>query len=356
MLAVLSVLVLIFLCTEFSRYLQQAAEGDIPANVVMRLFGIAIPALVSLLLPLAYFLGLLLGYGRLYIDNEMTVMSACGMSRKQLLAVTMKQAVVLAVIVAILDFWLVPLLARYKSELLSKGASESVLQAILPGKFQSSAGGKQVFYIKSISHGRDRLHDVFIAQTSTANQAKKPFGANHSWDIVYAPVAYQTQDKQFQSNFFTAANGYRYIGTPGEPNYMTIKYGTYSVLLPGVANSSDNLSAQAIPTLTLLKNYSNKAYAAELQWRVALPISVLLMAFLAVPLSRVRPRHGRFVKLLPAILIYIVYANMLYVARSWVSQGTVPIAIGMWWIHIILLIVAGLFYLDETTWQRVFKR
>lgn len=356
MLSVLSVLVLIFLCTEFSRYLQQAAQGNIPANALLRLFCIAVPALVSLLLPLAYFLGLLLGYGRLYVDNEMVVMNACGMSRKYLLRVTMKQAVVLAVIVASLDFWLVPYLARYKEQLLSNGAVDSVLQTILPGQFQQSPDGKQVFYIQSIAHDRHQMDGIFMAQTSNTNLPKRQVGNNHSWDVVYAATAYETKDLKTQASFFTSAKGFRYIGAPGEPNYMIIQYGTYSIRLPDSAVASESTKAQALPTFQLLANYRDPTYAAEFQWRAALPISVLLMAFLAVPLSRVRPRQGRFVKLVPAILIYLVYANMLYVARSWVSQGTVSIEFGMWWIHIVLFFVAALFYINLNPVWRLFKR
>lgn len=350
MLAVLSVLVLIFLCTEFSRYLQQAAEGNIPINALVKLFGIAIPALISLLLPLAYFLGLLLGYGRLYVDNEMVVMNACGMSRKYLLGVTMKQAVVLAIIVAILDFWFVPYLARYKEQLLANGAADSILQSILPGQFQESPDHKQVFYIQKISHDRHKISGIFMAQISAVNQPEKLVDNNHSWDVSYARTAYETTDKMTHDDFFTSDKGFRYVGMPGEPNYMIIQFDKYSLRLAGEQIGSESTKAQAVPTRMLLNNYNNPVYAAELQWRAALPISVLLMAFLAVPLSRVRPRQGRFVKLLPAILIYLLYANMLYVARSWVSDGTVSIMFGMWWIHIVLLIVASLFYVD---WYKV---
>jgi len=356
MLGVLSVLVLIFLCTEFSRYLQQAAEGNIPINALVKLFGIAIPALISLLLPLAYFLGLLLGYGRLYVDNEMVVMNACGMSRQYLLRVTMKQAIIVAIIVGILDFWLVPYLARYKEQLLANGAADSILQSILPGQFQQSPDGKQVFYIQSIAHDRHKISGIFMAQTSTLNQPEKPIDNNHSWDVSYARTAYETTDKSTHDSFFTSDKGFRYMGTPGQPNYMIVQFDKYSLRLAGEETASESTKAQAVPTWTLLSNYNNPIYAAELQWRAALPISVLLMALLAVPLSRVRPRQGRFVKLLPAILIYLLYANMLYVARSWVSDGTVSIAFGMWWIHIALFFIAALFYLDPYTIRRLFKR
>lgn len=346
MLAVLSVLVLIFLCTEFSRYLQQAAEGNIPTSALLKLLGIAVPALVSLLLPLAYFLGLLLGYGRMYVDNEMTVLQACGFSRRQLLRVTMRQAIVLSLIVAVLVFWMVPYLARYKEQLLSSGGSESILQTVLPGQFQSSPNGMQVFYIEKLNRDRKTLQGVFMAEFSTINAPSVAFGSNHSWDILYAKTAYQTHDNKTDENYFTTSSGYRYIGAPGAGNYMIVKYGTYSLKIPSNSDVSPSTKAQALKTTELIRNYSNPIDAAEFQWRAALPISVILMALLAVPLSRVRPREGRFVKLLPAILIYIVYANMLYVARSWVVQGTVPISIGMWWIHVVLLGVIGLFYID----------
>lgn len=356
MIAVLVVLVLIFLCTEFSRYLQEAAQGNIPVNALIKLLGIAVPALVSLLLPLAYFFGLLLGYGRLYADNEMLVMNACGMSQKHLLKVTMKQAIVLAILVAILDYWLVPYLAQYKNKILSTNAASSVLQTIIPGQFQAAPNGKQIFYIESLSQDRSKLQGIFMAQPGHINQAQKADTANHSWDVSFASTAYQTEDEQSNDTFLTSKNGYRYVGTPGQANFMVVKYDTNSMRLPGSEATSDNGKAQGVPTIELLQNYANPAYAAEFQWRTSLAISVILMALLAVPLSKVKPRQGRFAKLLPAILIYIIYANMLYVARSWVSQGAVPISIGMWWIHFVLLGVIALVYVDENVWRKLLRR
>jgi len=355
MLAVLSVLVLIFLCTEFSRYLEQAAEGRIPTTVLFKLVGITIPTLVSLLLPLAYFFALLLGYGRMYVDNEMIVLHACGMSRRYLLRITMQQALVLMVIVSILNFWLVPLLMRYKQQLLSGSGASIILQTIIPGQFQYVNHQKQVFYVKTVSHDHSHLAGIFMAQSSTLNQPKQIYHANHSWEFVYAKTGYQSHDRKTGEDFFTSMQGHRYFGTPGEPNFMAINYDSYALRLPGDNLRSATNNTEALPSYILLEGYKNPAYAAELQWRISLVISIVLMALLAVPLSYVHPRQGRFAKLFPAILIYLIYANMLYVARSWVAQGTVSIAIGMWWIHLLLLGLIGLLYVDFYRWRRLLK-
>lgn len=354
MLAVLGVLVVIFLSTEFSRYLDQAAQGHIPTNMLFKLVGITIPTLVSLLLPLAYFFALLLGYGRMYVDNEMIVLHACGMSYRYLLRITMQQALVLLVIVSILNFWLVPLLMRYKQQLLSESAIGIVLQTIVPGQFQYAQKQGQVFYVKSVSHDHNHLAGIFIAQKSTTNQPKDIYHANHSWDIVYAKSGYQSHDRKMGMNFFTSVQGHRYFGTAGQPNFMILNYDSYILRLPG-NDLMSTMNAQALPSHILVEGYKNPMYAAELQWRISLVISVILMALLAVPLSNVHPRQGRFAKLFPAILIYLIYANMLYVARSWVAQGTVSIAVGMWWIHLLLLVLIGLLYINSYGWRRLLK-
>jgi lipopolysaccharide export system permease protein len=71
------------------------------------------------------------------------------------------------------------------------------------------------------------------------------------------------------------------------------------------------------------------------------PISALLLALAAIPLSRSRPRQGRYAKMLLALGIYAIYFNLLDVSRSWVEQGASDY---IWWVPgLLALVVAGLY-------------
>ena len=98
---------------------------------------------------------------------------------------------------------------------------------------------------------------------------------------------------------------------------------------------------RTLSTLTLLKAKADQMkYKAELAWRIGFPCMVLVLALLAVPLGKVNPRSGKFAKLIPAILIYVVYANFMFIGRDWLIQGKIPMWMGFWWLHGIFIVLA----------------
>ena len=99
------------------------------------------------------------------------------------------------------------------------------------------------------------------------------------------------------------------------------------------------------------ERYADKRAMAELQWRLAIPLSVPVLAFLAMPLARVRPRHGRYGALLPAILVYIVFANMMFVSRSWIESGKLNPNLGLWWLLVAAFVVGYLLQIDWHAWR-----
>lgn len=84
---------------------------------------------------------------------------------------------------------------------------------------------------------------------------------------------------------------------------------------------------------------------AELQWRMAIPISAFVLILLAIPLSFVDPRSGRSANLMLALLIYIVYNNLLSIMQAWLTQGKISPIIGLWPVHaFFLLLTFWMFY------------
>ena len=100
----------------------------------------------------------------------------------------------------------------------------------------------------------------------------------------------------------------------------------------------------------------NTTFAAEFQWRLAMPISVFILSLLAIPLSEVKPRQGKYARLIPAIFIYIIYANLIFVARVLIQKGSLPAFIGIWWVHGLLLLVALGLLAQFFGWTKFFKR
>ena len=159
------------------------------------------------------------------------------------------------------------------------------------------------------------------------------------------------RDKRTTDRYIVATDGFRYEGLPGQNNYKLIKFSKYAVRIPDQGTTLQQFSQEAIPTQKLWNNYNNRLNKAELQWRISIPLSAFLLAILAVPLSKVKPRQGRYSYLFPAILIYVIYVNMLFVARDWMISTKWLNPPGMWWVHVGLMILILLLF-----WLRSFNR
>lgn len=336
------VLVLIFVSNQFVRYLGQAAGGHLPGNILLEVTVLAIPHLLGLLLPLAFYLATLLALGRMYSDSEMTVLQACGLSQGQLLWMYVRLALVLCIVVAILNLWVTPWVLRARDQLLAHMGITSILQTILPGRFQAAPDGKHVFYLADMSRNRQHMQNVFMAELTSlpdksAKQNKKV------WTVMSAEKGYQAYSPLYDASFIEAKNGYRYIGIPGRADYRVMKFGSYGLRVQTTAPQLVTPDEATLPTKVLWHKASadKPRYVAELQWRMVMPVSVLLLMLIAIPLARMQPRKGRFSQMLPGILLCVIYVNFLLIARAWVQKSAVATGMGLWWVQGLLLVIAA---------------
>lgn len=352
--AVTTIVVFIFLCNQFVRYMDYIATGKYAANMLFQLIALEIPVLVNLLLPLGLFLGILLAYGRLYADSEMTVMFACGIGHKQLMHITIGFSLIIVVIITALSIWISPIVAKQRDAVMDEAASATLLQTILPGRFQTSMNGRRVFYVEKMSRDRKKMKHVFIAEQSYPKSDKQNSNMP-KWSILSAQEGNETVDAKTGAHYMVATNGYRYQGIAGQKDYEIMQYHQYGILLGKPKITGQNEGIEIISTKKLLAiARKNPAAMAELQWRISIPLMAFILVILAVPLSRVKPRKGRFAQLIPAILIFMVYANLLFVSRDWLENGTIPAWIGLWWIHLVMFILGLWLYARFTGW-RLFK-
>src|SRR3990167_4771708 len=310
LISVTFVLLFIFISNQFVRYLGDAAAGKLIGTVLFRLMILQIPYLLGLLLPLGLFLGILLSFGRFYADNEMTTLVSGGLSIKQLVWMTFKISALLALLVSFLTLWLGPRLLLYRDQIMSESDNASVLQTLRPGRFQATNGGQQVYYVETISRNRKQLQNIFIAQSAKKTDENEP----SAWTIVAATGGYQFKQKQTQDQFLVATDGFRYQGTPGAFDYHIANFKKYGVrilehqIFPHAETETLNISQ-----LWQQISKKNSLAYSELEWRLAMPIATLLLGLLAIPLSEVKPRQGKYAKLFPSLLIFTLYANMLFV-------------------------------------------
>lgn len=336
--AVSAVLLVIIMSGRFIKYLAQAASGALDPGSLFLIMGFRLPGFLQLILPLGLFLGILLAYGRLYLESEMTVLSATGMSQQRLLGMTMVPATLVALLVAWLSLSLAPQGANQFQLLLNKQDALTEFDTLVPGRFQALSDGSRVTYTEELTNDRTNLGGVFISEKRLGKDAK-----DRGISVLVAEKGRQ-EVRADGSRWLILDNGYRYDGNPGLADYRAIKYDTYGVLLPKPDVSDEVTDRDAIPTLDLIGNPAPRA-VAELQWRISLPLLVFVVTLIAVPLSRVNPRQGRFLKLLPAILLYMGYLTILISARGALEKGRLSPVLGLWWVHILFLVIGlGLLY------------
>lgn len=355
--AVTFVLLLIFLSNQFVRYLSYAASGKIPANILLQLIGLEIPYLLAVLLPLGLYLGILLVFGKLYADNELRVMQAYGLSMQKLIKIIGIFSFFMMIVVMALTFWVNPLIASQKDKLIAKGIlTQNVFDTLMPGRFQLSGDDKRVIYVERVTRNHKQAQNIFVAE-----QKKKPDDASeiegNSWAVLSAASGYQARDPVTHDRFVVATDGYRYEGVPGRLDYKIIQFKKYAIRIPNQELRSQRQLEEAVPTITLWKQYHDSKNAAELQWRISLPLSLLILSMLAIPLSHIRPRQSRYAHLLPAILIYVLYVNLLFVARDWMEHQYLPAGFGMWWVHgLFLLLIMTIMIIQSGVLRRRGKR
>lgn len=330
---VLVVLLLIFIGRYFALYLSEASTGKITSNIVLELLLLQILTSLAVIVPLAIFIAVLLAFGRLYKDNEMTALQACGAGPGGILLIIGAIGLAGGVLVALLSFWAAPWANEVALQVRERSQSGSEIAVVAAGQFNNINGKSKsgdVFYVEDISEDRTRLKDVFIRVMRDGRL-----------DVYSARSGYQQIDPRTGERFLVLEHGFRYQGMPGESDYRIHQYEKQAIRLAERAIEPLRRRGTAAPTASLW-NSNRLADKAELQWRFSMPLATLLLPVLGVLLSRTSPRQGRFAKLFIAIVAFVTYYNMLGVAMSWVERGVIDSALGLWLIHAAVIVLLAI--------------
>jgi len=350
MTAVTVILLVVSFTTRFLQYLGDAVAGKLTTDVLLLLMLSRLPEFLVVIMPLAFFLGVLLAYGRMYADNEMTVLSACGFSRARMLAVTLGSSAMVASLVAVLSLYAAPMGLQSTERLQQMQAELTELDLIVAGQFQAFNRGMRTTYAEAIEEtglGR-QLSNAFVALREEGDGEGRPV-----LRIVVSETARPVLDESNGRRYMLLENGYLYDGVPGRPDFQVTQFDVQGILLPDQVNIAPVLREKALPTMELWGS-SLPAHQAELQWRISVIMIIPVLALIAVPLSRVAPRQGRFSKLVPATGLFGVYFLLLEFTRDRMESGDFPALPGMWWVHL-LFFLFGLTLL--TAWpQRLLGR
>ncbi len=331
-LAVLLVLLLVVMSAEVAYWLAAVVEGRIHADTLLPVLSVSVVKYTTVLLPLSMMLTIMLVFGRLYRDSEMAAIMSAGCGPlcwyRPVLSVTLP----LTLLLLTMNLYIMPELNAYKQQLLDSAGSTQDLDTLAVGRFNRARNGDAVFFIESRKPSGNQVEGVFLQQRIDGVDSVNIAGSAHSMRHDNGDV------------YLLMQGGRQYIGNAGSRDYRIVTYSDYAVRMPEPVDAASVRPVKALPSDTLLKSH-NPAYQAELHWRITMPVGMLMLALLAVPLSYTRPRSGRFAKLALALVLYLVYSNLLGVSFNWMQDGVIPFWLADWWVHALaLMLLLGLFY------------
>jgi lipopolysaccharide export system permease protein len=326
-LVVTLVLLLILVTNQFASVLGDAAANKLPRGAIVQVLGLTTVQYLTILIPVGFFLAIMLALGRLYHDSEMAAMMSCGVGPAQLYRAILTLGGVLALVVGVLALVVSPAALRQVEVFAAQAKRDASIGLLEAGRFVSFADGKAALYAEALTPDR-HLHRVFV-QRRNGNRV----------EVIVADEAWQ-EDVGDGVRVLIFARGYRYEGEPGDARFRLVQFAEHGIPFEIPAAGPVKLDPEALSTQVLLAS-SDPANRAEFHWRLGVPLTLLVLSVLAVPLARTEPRKGRFAGLASAVLVYLVYANLLAAGRGWIERGQVPEAAGLWWVHGLFLAVAG---------------
>ena len=326
-LVVIALLTLIMMGGRLIMYFGVAAQGRLDAGILFSIIGYRLPEFLTLILPLGFFIGLMLVFGRLYVDHEMAVMNGSGVSRHQLARLLVPMTLVFLIAQAGLMLWAAPWGIRQFEALTTSQAVRTGFDLVRPKEFISS--GPYTIYAGDLSEDRKNLKDIFFYQR--AEKEGKP-------DVmILAQEATRIEVPNDAANVVDLVNGRRYEIYPGTPQYTQAEFESYRLRLESDEEAQfASTEVEALPTSQLWQNRQDPVVASELGWRVFVPFAILIALILAVALSEVSPRQGRYLKLFPALMIFASLIVALMAVKTRISKEEM----GIWAYPLILIAYA----------------
>jgi lipopolysaccharide export system permease protein len=330
-LLVFSVLLGIIVVSQLIRLLSEAVSGFVAVDGVLALLGFSAMNYLPVLLSISLFISILLTLSRCYRDSEMVVWFSSGVGLTRWIRPVLWYAIPVVGLIALLSLVLSPWALRKADEFKTKLENRDDVTSATPGMFRESRQTGRVYFIENVNPGSNRVGNIFVQSEQNGK--------------IGTMAAQQGLQETLPNGdrFLVLLNGTRYEGNPGQRNYRIVEFERYAMRIDSPPAKQAEPQLRTMTTLELWNNPTTWNLS-ELEWRFGLPISASILALLAIPLGYVNPRAGRSLNLILAIVLYMLYSNMISVSNSWVGQGKLSPGIGLWGIHAVMLTVTLLMF------------
>lgn len=342
-LPVFAILLGIVALTQLIRLLGDSVSGILAVDGVLAMLGFAALNYLPVLLSISLFLSILLTLTRAYRDSEMVVWFSSGISLASWIRPVIAYAAPVVGLIALLSLVLSPWALSKAREFKHQLDSRDDVSAATPGSFRESRHDERVYFVENVDAGKNRVGNIFVQSAQ-----------NGKAGIIVAKQG-ELETAANGDRFLILLNGTRYEGAPGQLDYRIVEFARYAMRIETAEAKQDTSPVQALSTLDLLQ-HPDSWNISELEWRLGLPLSALVLALLAIPLSFVNPRAGRSLNLVMALIIYTVYNNMISLTNTWVGQEKIGAVMGLAGLHASMFALMALMFYHRVSvfsWRRL---
>ncbi|MEI6182495.1 MAG: LPS export ABC transporter permease LptF [Polynucleobacter sp.] len=325
------VLVTIMVTTLVIRILGFAANGAVNPEDALVLIALATLGYMAVLLTVSLFVATLIVLVRWYKDSEMIVWFASGLSITNLIRPILQFATPLIIIIALLALFVWPWANRESTIISQRFQQRDDVSMVSAGQFRESAKAERVFFIEEIDVDKSEVKNIFVADSK-----------NGKMSVAVSSSGF-IQNSEGGEKSIVLHNGRRYEGQPTQSDFRILEFDEYSTkirskesLTPPPRDREKTVAELLADTNPIAINPNR----AELLWRIGLPLMALGLVLIAIPLAYVNPRLGNYTAMFYAVLIYLIYSNLLNLTQNFVSQGKVSMFVGIWPIHVLAFLIA----------------
>ena len=324
---VVAVLMVLLVTNQLAFVLGRAADGQIPSSLVLQLVALSASENVVVILPVSLLLGVIVALGRLYHDSELAAAQACGVGPGTLYGAAATVTLVAVVTTAIISFGTGPIAAKRTFDIRSAAIRTASTRGLAPGQFRSMGGGAVLFFRELAPDGT--LLQVFF-QRRLQRDGEPDTGRI---EVVLADSASYSISDDGDRYMVVLRDGQRHEGVPGQGAWRSMRFREQVVPIPTPQATLPGRPRVDMQPTAVLRASSDPRFRAEYHWRLSTVLITAIVGLLAVPIARLRPRQGRYARVVWGVLLYAVYANLLIAGRTLIEQGSVPDALGLWWVH-----------------------